>query len=31
MIEIAFISKGSPTDEVSLFLEFVLIFDNGTE
>ena len=31
MIEIAFSSKESPPDEVSLFLEFVLIFDNGTE
>ena len=31
MIEIAFSSKESPPDELSLFLEFVLIFDNGTE
>ena len=31
MIEIAFSSKESPPDEVSLFLEFVLIFDFGTE
>ena len=30
MIEIEFSSKGSPPDEVSLFLEFVLIFGNGT-
>ena len=30
MIEIAFSSKEFPPDEVSQFLEFVLIFDNGT-
>ena len=30
MIEISFSSKESPPNEVSLFLEFVLIFDNGT-
>ena len=30
MIEIAVSSKESPPDMISLFLEFVLIFDNGT-
>ena len=30
MIEIAFSSKESPPDELSLFLEFVLIFDFAT-
>ena len=30
MIEIAFSSKESPPDEVTLFLELVLIFDFGT-